>query len=246
MGWSTRELAELTGTMLRTIRHYHDVGVLAEPERRANGYKSYGVAHMVRVLRVKRLTDLGLSLSQVAELGDVEESLEEALTHLDAELAATVERLQRVRRELDLILHRSAPADLPAAVARAVADADAELPPSARKLAAVLAQVVSPAELSVLAGTLRDYARDPAVIAFDALPAGADERTRQELADRLLRSPVIQRQRALFPPPWGMYGTAPRGPDFALDVVGRAITELYHAAQIDVLLRLSKGRTCAE
>src|SRR5204863_5377681 len=39
MAWSTREIAELAGTSLRAVRHYHEVGLLAEPERRANGYK---------------------------------------------------------------------------------------------------------------------------------------------------------------------------------------------------------------
>ncbi|MFJ8542364.1 MerR family transcriptional regulator [Streptomyces sp. NPDC093586] len=39
----------------RTIRHYHERGLLAEPERRADGYKSYGVRNLVRLLRIKRL-----------------------------------------------------------------------------------------------------------------------------------------------------------------------------------------------
>ncbi|WP_327248591.1 MerR family transcriptional regulator [Streptomyces sp. NBC_01320] len=69
MGWSTRQLAELAGTTLRAIPHYHEIGLLAEPERRSNGYKSYGVPHLVRVLRIKHLTGLGLSLTQIAELG---------------------------------------------------------------------------------------------------------------------------------------------------------------------------------
>ena len=33
MAWSTRQLAELAGTSLRAVRHYHDVGLLPEPER---------------------------------------------------------------------------------------------------------------------------------------------------------------------------------------------------------------------
>jgi DNA-binding transcriptional MerR regulator len=64
LAWSTREIAELAGTTVRAVRHYHEVGLLAEPERRANGYKQYGVAHLIHVLRIKRLTDLGFSLSQ--------------------------------------------------------------------------------------------------------------------------------------------------------------------------------------
>ena len=49
MAWSTRQIADLAGTSVRAVRHYHEVGLLAEPERRSNGYKQYGVAHLVRV-----------------------------------------------------------------------------------------------------------------------------------------------------------------------------------------------------
>ncbi|GAB7039147.1 MULTISPECIES: helix-turn-helix domain-containing protein [Catenuloplanes] len=234
-------MAELTGTTLRTIRHYHDVGVLAEPARASNGYKSYGAVHLVRVLRIKRLTDLGLSLSQVAALDEADEDLTQSLARLDAELSATVRRLQRVRRELRLILREQVPADLPAEVAQAVAEADADddLTPTARMIAVVLARVVPAADLKALAGTLREYSRDPAVIEFDALPADADARTRQDLADRLRAAPIIQRQQAMFPQPWGLYSGAPLGPDAALDVVGQAITEFYNPAQIDVLVRMT-------
>ncbi|MEO3798201.1 MerR family DNA-binding transcriptional regulator [Nonomuraea sp. B10E15] len=37
MPWSTRELAGLAGTTVNTIRHYHRLGLLDEPERRYNG-----------------------------------------------------------------------------------------------------------------------------------------------------------------------------------------------------------------
>src|SRR3712207_2743276 len=104
MAWSTRELAELAGTSLRTVRHYHDVGLLPEPQRAANGYKQYGVAHLVRLLRVKRLTDLGFSLSQIAAMGSDDDHPREALRALDSELATTIERLQRARVELAMIL----------------------------------------------------------------------------------------------------------------------------------------------
>ncbi|MGV9619016.1 hypothetical protein [Streptomyces tendae] len=41
------------------MRRYHDVGLLEGPPRRANGHKQYGIAHLVRVLRIKRRADLG-------------------------------------------------------------------------------------------------------------------------------------------------------------------------------------------
>ncbi|NEE29361.1 MerR family transcriptional regulator, partial [Streptomyces sp. SID7982] len=71
-GWSTSQLADLAGTTERAVRHYHQVGLVPEPERRANGYKRYGVRHLVRVLRIRRLSRLGLSLTRVAELGDAD------------------------------------------------------------------------------------------------------------------------------------------------------------------------------
>ena len=100
MAWSTREIAELAGTTLRTVRHYHDVGLLPEPERRPNGYKQYRVAHLVRILRITRLTGLGFSLSRIAAMGGADDHPEHDLRALDAELAATIARLQRVRVEL--------------------------------------------------------------------------------------------------------------------------------------------------
>ncbi|MDF2826562.1 MAG: MerR family transcriptional regulator, partial [Mycobacterium sp.] len=114
MSWSTREIAELAGTSLRAVRHYHDVGLLAEPERSTNGYKQYGVAHLVRLVRIKRLVDLGFSLPQIAAMGDSDDHPEQELRTLDAELGATIERLQKARAELRLILEHTAPTDLPA------------------------------------------------------------------------------------------------------------------------------------
>ncbi|MCQ6248646.1 MerR family transcriptional regulator [Streptomyces malaysiensis] len=110
MSWSTREIAELAGTSLRAVRHYHEVGLLEEPERRVNGYKQYGVPHLVRLLRIKRLVDLGFSLNQIAETVDEGEHPGRALRTLDAELAATVERLQRARLELTTLIEQRAPA----------------------------------------------------------------------------------------------------------------------------------------
>ncbi|GAT66905.1 merR family transcriptional regulator [Planomonospora sphaerica] len=38
------ELAALAGVSTRTVRHYHRLGLLPEPERRANGYRVYGLS----------------------------------------------------------------------------------------------------------------------------------------------------------------------------------------------------------
>jgi DNA-binding transcriptional MerR regulator len=237
VGWSTSQLADLAGTTLRTIRHYHDVGLLAEPERRSNGYKSYGVTHLVRVLRIKRLTDLGLSLTQIAELGDGDEHPGEALRELDAELAATIERLQRIRVELALILRQEAPTDLPPDIAATIAEAN--LSPQDRAATVVIAQLLSPEALATYNEVLRSHSKDIAIVEFDNLPADADEGTRQRLADRMSALPYVQAMRAAFPDAVGMYGDSPRGEKFAMQTMVKVMVELYNKAQIDVLIRMN-------
>ncbi|SNT63218.1 DNA-binding transcriptional regulator, MerR family [Asanoa hainanensis] len=93
MAWSTRELAELAGTTVNTIRHYHRLGLLDEPSRRYNGYKQYGVRDLVCLLRIRRLTDLGMPLAQIGEVARGDSS-PEALRQLDADLATRIEHLR--------------------------------------------------------------------------------------------------------------------------------------------------------
>lgn len=72
---------------------------------------------------------------------------------------------------------------------------------------------------------------------FDNLPVDADEQKRQGLAERMRGLEVVQRMRDVFPE--GVYADAPRGADYAIEVAGRALVELYNAAQIDVLVRIN-------
>ncbi|WP_258349328.1 MerR family transcriptional regulator [Saccharopolyspora gregorii] len=232
MGWSTREIAELAGTTLRAVRHYHDVGLLDEPERGSNGYKKYGVAHLLRVLRIKRLTELGFSLAQVAEMGADDEHPAEALRALDADLAATIERLQRARVELGIVLNRAAPAELPPDLAPGVRDlSDAD-----RNLVVVVTRVLGPEGMRTYAKMLENLPQDPAADEFDALPADADEATRADLAERM--KPYVRALRALNPDLTEAHEDAPGGPAFARRTVGKAVAELYNAAQLDVLRRV--------
>ena len=83
------ELAELVGVSTRTIRHYHRVGLLPEPERRANGYRTYVMRDVLRLARARRLVELGLSLDEVGDVlaDDEGRDLDEILAELDADLA---------------------------------------------------------------------------------------------------------------------------------------------------------------
>ena len=64
------ELARLAGVSVRTLRHYHQIGVLPEPPRAGNGYRCYQIGDLVRLLRIKRLAALGIPLDRMPELLD--------------------------------------------------------------------------------------------------------------------------------------------------------------------------------
>ncbi|MFI1917843.1 MerR family transcriptional regulator [Nocardia sp. NPDC020380] len=235
MAWSTRQLARLAGTTVRAVRYYHEVGVLAEPERGSNGYKRYGVTHLVRVLRIKRLAELGFSLGQIIEMGDMTDHPEQALRTLDGELAAAIERLQRIRAEVSLTLNRATPTDLPPRLATAAVEVD--LSDADRALGVVLSRVVGPALLDAYADLLETYFTHHAVEEFGELTADADEWTRHELAQRLAR--LVREMRESNSDLTDFTLGAPYGAHVATETIGLALTELYNPAQLDVLGRIA-------
>ncbi|MBP2471546.1 DNA-binding transcriptional MerR regulator [Crossiella equi] len=236
MAWSTRQLADLAGTTLRTVRHYHEVGLLPEPERRANGYKRYGPRHLVRLLRILRLTGLGFSLAQIAEMNETDDHPGEALRRLDAELASTIERLQRVRAELAVLLHQEAPPDLPAelatvTVASRMTEAD-------RSFMTVMSRVASPESLMVYRDMLEAGPPAPEVTAFDDLPADADEATRQAVAENLV--PYTRELSARYPGMLKPKVDSAAGWRQVGETIVLAVLDLYNPAQVDVLKRITK------
>jgi DNA-binding transcriptional MerR regulator len=103
------ELAGLVGISTRAIRHYHDVGLLPEPARKANGYREYSLRDAVELARVRRLTELGLSLDEVGDAlaGDAGRDLAEILRELDADLARQEADLRQRRGRLAELLRQA-------------------------------------------------------------------------------------------------------------------------------------------
>jgi DNA-binding transcriptional MerR regulator len=105
------ELAALVGVSTRTVRHYHHLGLLPEPERLANGYREYRLREAVVLARVRRLVELGLSLEEIRDVlaDDQSRELRDVLLGLDADLArqqaaiaARRDRLAALLAEADL------------------------------------------------------------------------------------------------------------------------------------------------
>ncbi|MEV7870603.1 MerR family transcriptional regulator [Streptomyces sp. NPDC088124] len=96
------EIAALAGVTSRAVRHYHHVGLLPEPARRPNGYRDYSVRDAVLLARIRRLTELGLSLDEVRDVlaDDAGRELTEVLGELDADLARQEAEIRARRRRL--------------------------------------------------------------------------------------------------------------------------------------------------
>ena len=95
MEWSIQQIAKITGTTSRTLRHYDDIGLLPPSSVGGNGYRHYDGAALVRLQRILLLRDLGLGLPQIAEVIDRETSEEHALEGHLAWLRQEQDRLAR-------------------------------------------------------------------------------------------------------------------------------------------------------
>lgn len=100
------EIAELTGTTVRTVRHYHALGLLPVPEERG-GWRDYNLSHVARLSRIRWLVSAGVPLSAVGAVLDAEEADPTAstvATDLAAALDAVDERLEEVTRQRDMLV----------------------------------------------------------------------------------------------------------------------------------------------
>jgi len=135
--WRIGEVAEATGLSVRTLHHYEHVGLLAAGSRTEGGQRLYDERDLRRIVRVRALRDLGMSLAEVARVleDDDERTLAELLRahleHVDAE----IERLARLR----------------AVLAHACAHASREGDPDVLATVEAMSRVASHADARVLA-----------------------------------------------------------------------------------------------
>lgn len=95
------QLAAYSGVTIRAVRHYHQVGLLPEPERDASGYRTYTAPDVVRLVRIRTLAEAGVPLARVQDLLEAgEEEFAAAVADLDRRLRAQVRELQEHRRRI--------------------------------------------------------------------------------------------------------------------------------------------------
>lgn len=62
------QLARLSGAGVETIRYYEREGLIAEPPRRASGYRQYPAGALARLRFIRHAKALGFSLKDIKEL----------------------------------------------------------------------------------------------------------------------------------------------------------------------------------
>ena len=103
------EVAKLIGVSPKTIRYYHEIGLLAESKRTESGYRLYTAQDLLRLQHIRRLRSLGLPLERIKEiLGEPdhehEQVLRNALQSLVEELTAQILELEERREMLEKLL----------------------------------------------------------------------------------------------------------------------------------------------
>ncbi|MFF5277227.1 MerR family transcriptional regulator [Streptomyces sp. 900116325] len=95
------QLAGYVGVSTKTIRVYHDKGLLPEPDRDASGYRRYGAKDAIDLIKIRTLAEAGVPLARIRELRVAnDEDYQQALREIDDELTARIRSMQAVQKRL--------------------------------------------------------------------------------------------------------------------------------------------------
>ncbi|BBI65696.1 hypothetical protein HSBAA_PA_2990 (plasmid) [Vreelandella sulfidaeris] len=62
------ELARRAGCNIETVRYYERIGLMPNPPRSENGFRSYEERHLTRLTFIRRARELGFTLEEVQDL----------------------------------------------------------------------------------------------------------------------------------------------------------------------------------
>lgn len=224
-GWSTRELAEMAGTSVKAVRHYHDVGLLDEPERQPNGYKVYEAPHLDRLLHILRLRGIGLPLSRISEVLRTDDADGQVTQQLVEHIDASIRRLSAARAEL-VAAASSTPEHWK--YPRGFAELAPHLSDADRMASLVLARHYSDEAMD----SLREMNATPHPVDAElaSLPEDATDAAIEDLATRL--APIIARVKADHPMPERVLRMEGPARHQAAASISRALTGIYNEAQL--------------
>lgn len=95
------QLARYAGVSTKTVRVYHDKGLLAEPDRDVSGYRRYTAQDAIDLIKVRTLAEAGVPLARIKALKAApDEAFLRALTEIDGNLTARIRNLRHTQRRL--------------------------------------------------------------------------------------------------------------------------------------------------
>lgn len=120
------QLAAYVGVSVRTVRHYHQLGLLPEPERDQSGYRRYRANDVIMLKRISTLAKAGVPLARIPDLLEAEPAdFATAIAEIDADLDSQIAELQQRRADL---------AELPSAERLCISDEVADILDTEREL----------------------------------------------------------------------------------------------------------------
>jgi DNA-binding transcriptional MerR regulator len=101
-GVTIGQAAVFVGVTVKTIRHYHRIGLVGEPPRDDSGYRRYGSSDLLRLIQVRTLAQSGVPLADIgAVLRADPQRFADHLTEVKRQLTERIEELIARRDRLD-------------------------------------------------------------------------------------------------------------------------------------------------
>ncbi len=95
------QLARYVGVSTKTIRVYHDKGLLPEPDRDASGYRRYGAGDAVDLIKIRTLAEAGVPLARIRDLRAADDDeFRQALHEIDAALSTRIRAMRATQGRL--------------------------------------------------------------------------------------------------------------------------------------------------
>ncbi|MEV0537494.1 MerR family transcriptional regulator [Kitasatospora sp. NPDC050463] len=106
VGLTIGQAAAYVGVTIKTVRHYHRLGLVAEPERDGSGYRRYGSAELLRLIQARTLAGAGVPLAEIGAMLDAEpERFAATLDDVHRRLTRQIEDLTARRDTLHRLAH---------------------------------------------------------------------------------------------------------------------------------------------
>ncbi len=97
------ELAQAVGVPSQTIRFYERTGLLPEPSRAANGYRTYDASTIARMRFIRTAQAAGLTLAEIGTVIDLRDQGQAPCSHVVGLLDHKLDAVRARRRELAVL-----------------------------------------------------------------------------------------------------------------------------------------------